>query len=120
MTTETPWHHGQTFTDGDVTWDVGTLWNLVASQAPVEFPVAALPAFDARVWVDRWKNVTPEWIIRHAQRIQQADLSCPILLTPDGEIADGWHRLAKARLEGRETLPALRLPEDYRNYGRAK
>jgi hypothetical protein len=110
-----PWHHGQTFSFDGVTWSVGDLWGLVESQAPISVSVSELPDFDARVWVKRLSNVTPEWILEHAQRILAADLEYPILVTPEGYVADGWHRLSKARIEGRKTILVLRLPDDFRS-----
>jgi hypothetical protein len=35
---------------------------------------------------------------KHWDRIQNADMQHPILLTPEGSLADGYHRLAKAIL----------------------
>lgn len=44
-------------------------------------------------------------------RIQNTDLSHPILLDDHGTICDGWHRVAKAVMEGRTTIKAIRLQE---------
>jgi hypothetical protein len=38
-----------------------------------------------------------------------ADLTCPILLDWNGDIADGRHRLIKALAKGRRTLKARRI-----------
>ena len=40
------------------------------------------------------------------QRIKDADLSYPILMTHKGAILDGFHRVAKAVLEGKKTVRA--------------
>ena len=45
----------------------------------------------------------------HARRIQEADLAYPIILSADGRLMDGGHRLAKAWLRG---LFAGRPPPD--------
>lgn len=53
----------------------------------------------------------------HFKRVEKADLSFPIILDSDGYICDGWHRVAKAILEGRTTIKAKRLfvmPEPYK------
>ena len=42
-------------------------------------------------------------------RIQKADLRHPIIMRSDGYIIDGWHRVAKAILEGKETIKAYRF-----------
>lgn len=45
----------------------------------------------------------------HVKRAMEADLSCPILLDPNGFIMDGWHRVVKALVTGQPTLPARRF-----------
>ena len=49
--------------------------------------------------------------IYHAQRVNNADLKYPILLDDDGIICDGWHRIAKALLEGKTSIKAIRMEE---------
>ena len=44
-------------------------------------------------------------------RVMRTDLSYPILLDDHGTICDGWHRVAKAVMEGRSTIKAIRLLE---------
>ena len=47
-----------------------------------------------------------------------ADLTFPLILGPDGRVMDGMHRIARALLDGRDQVSAVRfltLPEpDYR------
>lgn len=50
--------------------------------------------------------------VSHCRAVNDADLSYPILLTATGAILDGKHRLAKAILEGRETIAARRFTVD--------
>jgi ParB-like chromosome segregation protein Spo0J len=51
--------------------------------------------------------------------IEEVDVAYPIILGPDGRVMDGMHRIARAMLEGKSTIPAVRLerlPEpDYCN-----
>ena len=44
-------------------------------------------------------------------RVMKTDLAYPILLDDHGTICDGWHRVAKAVMEGRTTIKAIRLQE---------
>ena len=48
-------------------------------------------------------------ILYHAQAIQDACLSHPIILDDLGQVADGWHRIYKAALKGKKTIKAVRL-----------
>lgn len=49
--------------------------------------------------------------ISQCKRVQDCSLNYPIILDDCGQIADGYHRLCKAILEGRETIKAIRLEE---------
>ena len=44
----------------------------------------------------------------------EADLRYPIILSADGRVMDGMHRVAKAYLEGRETIQAVQFEVDPR------
>jgi len=56
-----------------------------------------------------WGDVNMIDFIYHVNRMNQADLGHPIILDDEGYICDGWHRVAKAVLEGKETIKAVRL-----------
>ena len=49
--------------------------------------------------------------IFQCKRVNQCSLEYPIILDDVGQIADGYHRLCKAILEGKETIKAIRLLE---------
>ena len=57
-------------------------------------------------------------MVEHARLISEVDVSDPIILGPDGRVMDCMHRIARALLEGRPDIDAVRfttLPEpDYR------
>lgn len=48
----------------------------------------------------------------HARLIAEADLGYPILLSSDGRVMDGMHRVARALTEGRRVIAARRFPHD--------
>ncbi|MCP4989786.1 MAG: hypothetical protein GY928_28135 [Colwellia sp.] len=50
--------------------------------------------------------------ISHMKMVEEADLSYPVLMNEDGVMLDGRHRLAKAILEGHETIKAVRFEKD--------
>ncbi|MFA7249066.1 MAG: hypothetical protein WC273_05475 [Dehalococcoidia bacterium] len=62
-------------------------------------------------WFDSDNPPTCRSVVEHAQRIAAADLSDPILLSPDGWVIDGMHRVARAHLDGLAEISAVRLPE---------
>lgn len=47
--------------------------------------------------------------VYHAVRVQNCDSSIPIIMRQDGFIVDGWHRVAKAILEGKEEISVYRF-----------
>lgn len=47
----------------------------------------------------------------HMKRVNDTNLDYPVILDDEGVICDGWHRVAKAYLEGRPTVKAIRLLE---------
>ncbi|MBI4418742.1 MAG: hypothetical protein HY563_08185 [Ignavibacteriales bacterium] len=48
----------------------------------------------------------------HMELIREADLAYPIILSSDGRVMDGMHRVVKALLEGRETIEAVQFSHD--------
>jgi hypothetical protein len=47
--------------------------------------------------------------ISHIRAVEKADLKYPIILSVDGEVMDGRHRIAKALLQNKSTIKAVRL-----------
>lgn len=49
---------------------------------------------------------------QHAERIYEADLSCPVIISAEGYLMDGKHRLAKASLLGMKEIAAVRFRQN--------
>src|SRR4030095_15550994 len=89
---------------GLLTWDVDRLVALTR-----DFPVQQVPLNDideigepfSSEFDDRasWKS-----IVEHIRLIETADLRYPIILSSEGRVMDGMHRVIKALLAGRETI----------------
>ncbi|MBL7259564.1 hypothetical protein [Paractinoplanes lichenicola] len=96
---------------GDRGWHVETIWR-AASGLPVhDLPLETIPELDTDCWFNGHPP-TVRAIIDHTRRIQEADLTRPVILSAGGQVLDGMHRIAKAVLIGRATVPAQRLPAD--------
>ena len=52
---------------------------------------------------------TTQQILEHVQLIEQADLAYPIILSADGRVMDGMHRVAKAKLQGEVEISAVQF-----------
>ena len=94
-------------------WDVHRLIEL-ARDLPVErVPLADLHEIDTVYWFDGdYQKPTVRSVIEHARLMQEADLAYPVILSSTGRVMDGMHRIAKAVMEGRETIDAVRFETD--------
>src|SRR5207245_7058441 len=88
------------------------IWELAEGLAVKKVRLSELEGFDEVRWFGGPRNIQPTCraIAEHARDINNADLSCPIILSPTGEVLDGWHRICKAFLQGVEELDAVQLP----------
>ena len=99
---------GRKFGDSVYKWDVSDLHAAVAG-----LPVNEVPTDRFNLDVDAWFGEACEPTIRnvvnHMRRIRDADLSEPILLSAEGHVLDGLHRLAKCLLDGIPTIRCQQL-----------
>ena len=51
-------------------------------------------------------------IVDHFRLINETDLDYPIILSKDGRVMDGMHRVAKALLLGHKEIKAVKFTED--------
>ena len=51
-------------------------------------------------------------LLGHIKLINDADLSFPIILSANGELMDGRHRVVKAALEGSDGIEAVQFESD--------
>lgn len=72
---------------------------------PFNLPIAGIPIdympFDVK---DLYEFVF------QMKRVKNTDLNIPIVISNKGIILDGWHRVAKAMIQGKRTIKAYRLP----------
>lgn len=75
--------------------------------------INTLKEIEGKFWFgNNIEQITWRSIIEHLKLIQETDLSYPIILSAEGQVMDGMHRVAKALLEGRETIEAVQFDED--------
>ena len=94
-------------------WKARTLWKL-SEALPVE--EVSLDSFD---WTnDNFQCASlsdpPLWrdIGDHTKQILAADLAYPIVISVDGKIMDGMHRILKCYAFGLHTVKAVRFKEN--------
>lgn len=106
-----PERHSRAVPGGRAFYLTERLWTLV-DDLPVEsVPIDAIAEFDQDCWFGDGP-VTCRMVAQHADRIQKADLGYPVILSSDGRLMDGGHRIAKAWLSGSTTIDAVRFRAD--------
>ena len=101
-------------------WEVERLIRLSCGLPVHAVPVDSVREVDTVYWFDASTAApTVRAVVEHARLMLGADLSFPVILGPDGRVMDGMHRIARAMIEGRREVSAVRfltLPDpDYRN-----
>lgn len=92
-------------------WDVDRLIELTR-RLPVErLAVGEVRDLDSVYWFDEAHPPTVRAVVEHTRLVRDVDMSHPIIVGPDGRVMDGMHRVARALLEGRDTVEAVRLRE---------
>ena len=76
---------------------------------PQLVPIADIREVDETYW---GATMTCRQVADHARLIQEADLTFPVILSSDGRIMDGMHRVLKAILVGRSHISVLRFSSD--------
>lgn len=98
---------------GLLVWDVERLIELSRGLPRSEVELAALRELDEPYWFRETETEpTCRALVEHMRLIEGADLSFPIILSSDGRVMDGMHRVAKALLAGLSTVPAVRFERD--------
>jgi hypothetical protein len=94
-------------------WDCDRLVELSAGLSREMIRVESIRELDEPYWgVEDGGRMTCREVVEHMRLTQQADLSFPIILSAGGRVMDGMHRVAKAALEGRERMEAVRFSDD--------
>ncbi len=92
-------------------WYVDRLWELAEALPVEEVAIDDIRGPDEVTWYyPGGPAPTCRSIAEHCRRINAADLSYPILLTEDGCVFDGMHRIARCLMEGRTTVLVRRFP----------
>ncbi len=107
-----PQYHLRSSEQGLLAWDVRNLIVRTLTLHPKEIPLSSIREIDERFWYDsEGDSPTCRSIAEHAKLIDDADLSCPIIIDPEGRVMDGMHRVCKALNGGLETIAAYQLTE---------
>ncbi len=96
-----------------VAWDVDRLIRLSKDFPRIEVGLNSIRELDEPFWFAGGGDAaTCRAIVEHARLIDAADLSFPIILSSEGRVMDGMHRVAKAALLRRSTVDAVQFAND--------
>ena len=106
-----PEKHSRPVPGGRAFYLTERLWNL-SKDLPIEpVPIESIQEFDEDCWFGG-APVTCRMVADHAARIQKADLTYPVILSADGRLMDGGHRISKAWINDLTTINAVRFTTD--------
>lgn len=89
-------------------WNAQTLYNFAKAK---EYPVRDMPLWNIGLTVGPFERSRLHGSIFQCRRVLDCSSDYPIILDEAGQMADGYHRLCKAVLEGGKTIKAIRPPE---------
>ena len=92
-------------------WYTERLWKLAKDLPEYEVDVESFVELDRDCWFGEGKSPTIREVAAHCRRINDTDSSIPVIINENGRLMDGGHRLARAVLEGRKTVKAVRFNE---------
>ena len=93
-----------TCSSGDKIWDAGTLFKASKGLKPYDLQLSAIDLSNRFSDYSSMAN-----FLYQMKRVQEADLSYPIIQAPDGWIMDGYHRIVRAIFDGATTIKCIRL-----------
>ena len=105
-------YHSRSTPRGHLIWDVRRLVALSADLPRIRVPLDAIRELDEPYWFGGGEPPTCRAVADHARLSEETDLRYPIILSSDGRVVDGMHRVARAYLEGRDTIEAVQFDVD--------
>lgn len=104
-------YYFQTSDQGLLAWDVDRLVALTKHLPRLQVQLTNIRELDEAFHSD---NEPSTWraIVEHVRLMNKADLNFPIILSAEGRVMDGMHRVAKAVLLGHTTIEAVQFAHD--------
>jgi hypothetical protein len=105
-------YHFRPSPNGYFAWDIDRLVELTKDLEVRTVPLNVIQELDEPYWFGDEDVPTCRAVIEHARLIGEADLRYPIILSKDGRVMDGMHRVGKAVLRGYDSIKAVQFEED--------
>jgi hypothetical protein len=104
-------YHSRNVGGRTLIWDVHRLIESTRHYPVRQVPLSRISELDECFWFDG-EPATCRAIALHAKLMQETDLAHPIILSSEGRVMDGMHRVCKALLENSETVSAVQFEHD--------
>ncbi len=106
-------YHFRRSDQGLCAWNVERVIELSRGLPRERVPLSAFRELDEPFWCGaEGQKLTCRQVVEHARLMFDCDLAHPIILSRDGRVMDGMHRVCKALLEARSEIEAVRFVED--------
>ena len=103
-----PQYHFRRSPQGLCAWSVRRLVELSRDLPRVHVALSAIRELDQPYWSNEGTQIlTCREVVDHARLMLDCDLAFPIILSSDGRVMDGMHRVCKALLENRTEIEAV-------------
>ena len=104
--------HSRETAQGRLVWYTERLWTLAQGLPVKPVPLDRIQEVDRNCWFGPDSPPACRAVAAHARRILDAGLAYPLILSADGGLMDGGHRLAKAWLLGNREILAVQFEQD--------
>ncbi len=106
-------YHFRASPSGLRAWDVDRLVELTQGLPGHRVPLASIREIDEAYWSNEGTTqLTCRNVVEHARLMQDCDFVHPVILSRDGRVMDGMHRICKALLLGLDDIEAVRFEDD--------
>jgi len=106
-------YHFRSSPEGLCAWDIRRLVLLSRGFVRERVPLSAIRELDEAYWAGGpGQQLTCRQVVDHARLMLNCDLAFPVILSSDGRVMDGMHRICKALLQGLVEVEAVRFVED--------
>ena len=106
-------YHFRDSSRGLCAWNVHRLVELSQTLARERVPLSEIRELDEPYWTSgENQRLTCRQMVDHARLMLDCDLVYPVILSSDGRVMDGMHRVCKALLQGFADIEAVRFIDD--------
>lgn len=106
-------YHFRQSPEGLRAWNVHRLVDLTTTLPRERVPLSAIRELDEPYWCNEGtKQLTCREVVAHTRLINDCDFTHPVILSSDGRVMDGMHRICKALLVGLSDIEAVRFLQD--------